>query len=213
MAYRCVAASVSGFVQQLAVGYVARGYYFYVSGKIPEAKDPVQTDEKIIAQYGIGVSKWTRARRKKGGMANVQYLRYGRFFVIIANHGDQPFFAAEASRLRDIRRAPIPFMGYSVGCRRSHHEGSYHASVRIRQETYRDLKARFEKRAVHRSVEELCRELRAIPYEPYAPVRDQLRGIVRAINRRRAKGGCEPVPMSALRRTRMPVKPFAPSQG
>lgn len=213
MTYRCVAASVSGFVQQLAVGYVAHGYYFYVCGTIPEPKEPVRTDQKIIAQYGIGVSKWTRARRKKGGMANVQYLRYGQFFVIIAKHGDQSFFAAEARRLRDVRRAPIPFMGYSVGCRRSRHEGSYHVSVRIRRETYRDLKARFEKQALHRSVEELCRELRGIPYEPYAPVRDQLRGIVRAINRRRAKGGCEPVPMSVLRRTRMPVKPFAQGQG
>ena len=44
MAYRCVATSVAGFIQQLAVGYVARGYYFYVTGRIPDHKDPAHTD-------------------------------------------------------------------------------------------------------------------------------------------------------------------------
>ena len=39
MQYRCKAVSVEGFIQQLAVAYVSRGYLFYVSGKIPESKD------------------------------------------------------------------------------------------------------------------------------------------------------------------------------
>ncbi|MFO1487666.1 MAG: hypothetical protein U1F65_04230 [Verrucomicrobiota bacterium] len=65
MAYRCVATSVAGFVQQLAVGYISNGYYFYVTGVIPEQKDPANTDRKILEGYGIGVSKWIRARRKK----------------------------------------------------------------------------------------------------------------------------------------------------
>jgi hypothetical protein len=56
--YRCVARSVAGFVQQLAVGYIAKGYYFYVSGVIPAGKDPAKTDRKIIEIYGISVSKW-----------------------------------------------------------------------------------------------------------------------------------------------------------
>ena len=34
MAYRCEALTVSGFVQQLAVSYIANGYYFYVAGEI-----------------------------------------------------------------------------------------------------------------------------------------------------------------------------------
>lgn len=212
MAYRCVATSVAGFVQQLAVGYVARGYYFYVSGRIPDQKDPAHTDEKIIAQYGIGVSKWVRARRKRQGLANVHYLRYGPFFVLIANHGEQPFFTAEAKQLKDIRVYPLYFMGYSIGCRQSSRGGGFHVSVRIHQESYRELKDRFERSAVHRSVDDLCRELRAIPFEPYAPVRDQLRGILRAVNRRRAAGGFETVPRSLLWETRRPVKPFDQSR-
>jgi hypothetical protein len=32
MQYRCEAVSVEGFIQQLAVAYVARGYLFYGTG-------------------------------------------------------------------------------------------------------------------------------------------------------------------------------------
>ena len=90
MVYRCVATSVAGFVQQLAVAYVANGYWFYVTGRVPDHKDPATVDAKIIRQYGIAVSKWTRTRRKRAGQANLQYLRYDRFFVIMATHGRTP---------------------------------------------------------------------------------------------------------------------------
>jgi hypothetical protein len=79
MAYRYEAKSIDGFVQQLAVSYVANGYFFFVTGVIPEGKNQRHVDEKLIAKYGIDVSKFTRARRKAHGQANVQYLRFGRF--------------------------------------------------------------------------------------------------------------------------------------
>lgn len=210
MAYQCVATSVAGFIQQLAVGYVTHGYYFYVAGWIPEGKDPERTDHKIMAQYDIDVSRWTRARRKKAGLANVHYLRYGRFYVIIANHGEQPFFAAEARQLRDIRVSPLNFMGYSIGCRKARNNGKFHASVRIHGKRYRELKTRFAQVAVERTVEDLSQALRAIPYEPYARVRDQLRRLVRSINRRRKAASLELVPGDSLRCRRRPLKPFAP---
>ena len=40
MVYRCEAASIEGFVQQLACNLVNKGYWFYVTGSIPAAKDP-----------------------------------------------------------------------------------------------------------------------------------------------------------------------------
>lgn len=212
MAYRWVATSVAGFVQQLAVGYVAHGYYFYVTGRIPEHKDPEKTDRKILTQYGIALSKWARARRKKRGQANVQYLRYGWFYVILATHGEHPFFAAEGKQVRDIRRHPIHFMGYSIGCRRGRGGVKYHASVRIDRDVFRELKSHFEQMAVRCSVEELCREFRRIPFEPHAPVRDQCRILLRAVNRRRKLAGLEPVPREALRQRRIPVRPFEEPQ-
>jgi hypothetical protein len=209
MAYRCVATSVAGFVQQLAVAYVAHGYWFYVTGRIPEPKDPVKTDEKIAQQYGLDVSKWTRARRKKAGQANVQYLRHDRFFVILATHGQHPFFAAEGKQVRDIRRRPIYFAGYSIGCRKGR-DGRWHPSVRLDRETYRELKARFMRCSVPQPVGELVSALRAVPFEPYAPVRDQLRGLLRAVNHRRKAAGLGLVPPQSLRLRRTPVRPFDP---
>jgi len=208
MLYRCVATSIAGFVQQLAVGYVANGYYFYVAGRIPNGKEPAKTDEKIILQYGIAMSKWARARRKAGGGAKVQYLRFDRFYAILATHGEHPFFAAEAKQIRDIRKHPLHFMGYSIGCRRGRYGRGLHASVRIHRNLFHELKARLERIAVQASVEELCGELRAVPVEPYAPVRDQMRIILRAVNRRRKVAGLEMVPFTALRLRRVPIKPF-----
>lgn len=74
--YRYEATTVSGFLQQLAVAYLAHGYRFYVTGKIPEGKDPVAVDRKLLAKYDVGISKWVRARRKRAGLANCQYLRF-----------------------------------------------------------------------------------------------------------------------------------------
>jgi hypothetical protein len=208
MSYRYIATSVAGFVQQLAVGYITNGHYFYVSGTIPVRSYVAKTDRKIVEAYDIALSKWTRSRRKRQGMANVHYLRYQRFFVIIASHGVHPFFAAEAGQLCDIRRQPLSFMGYSIGCRRARGDGDYHASVRINRERFKELKARFYEVTVHRSVEELCSDLLHLPFEPYAPVRVQLLGLLRGINRRRKLAGLEFIPSSALRLHRSPVRPF-----
>ena len=90
------------FIQQPAVAYVANGYWFYVHGWIPLNKDPETVDRKLIEKYGIDVSKWERARRKKAGLANLHYLRHGRDFVLIATHGRHPFFEPVQSRF--VRR-------------------------------------------------------------------------------------------------------------
>ena len=208
MVYRCVATSIAGFVQQLAVAYVANGYWFYVTGRVPESKDLASVDHKIVSQYDIAVSKWTRTRRKQAGQARVQYLRYGRFFVILATHGEHPFFAAEGKLIRDIRRQPIHFTGYAIGCRKGR-DGHWHASVRIERERFRELKQRFVAMAVHRSAEELCGEFWRTNFEPYAPVRDQLRILLRAVNRRRQTAGQELVPKQMLRLRRSIARPFA----
>ena len=80
--------------------------------------------------------------------------------------------------------------------------------MRIQQEACAKLKAHFARLAVQRSVEELGRELRALPYEPYAPVRDQLRGVLRAVNHRRQAAGLERLPRDVLRQWRKPMRPF-----
>lgn len=213
MSYRCVATSQAGFIQQLAVGYISNGYYFYVAGVIPSNKSAARVDVKILAAYDIAISKWTRARRKRAGQANVQYLRYGRYYVIVATHGVHHFFAAEAKRVRDMRKTPILFMGYSIGCRRERGGGAHHASVRINRDTMWELKRKFVGNATKADLCKLYRAFQTLPFEPYAPVRNQLRTLLRAVNRARAVAGLELLPQTALRLQRSPVLPFNVEEG
>lgn len=205
--YRCEAVSVEGFIQQLAVGYVQHGYWFYVTGSIPPHKDPRLTDQKIIQQYGMGVPRWERSRRKRRQLANVQYLRYDRFFVILATLGDHRFWEQEADQVKDIRRVPIEFAGYSVGYTRGR-DGRHHVSVRIGCQHYRGLRSHLAELSVHRSVENLIGEFQRLPFEPYARVRVQYFSLLKAVNERRKLAGFEPVPTSALRLRRRIVRPF-----
>lgn len=202
MAYRCETASVAGFVQQLAVSYLGNGYWFYVTGFVPEGKNPKGVDEKLIERYGIDISKWARARRKQAGLANVHYIRHRQFFVLLATHGKHLFFEMESKSLRDARRTPIRFAGYSVSYRGGH------PHVRIEQEEYKWLKAYYTERAVHRTTAHLTDEFHQLPFEPYAPVRRQMLNILREVNRRRKQARMERVPVECLRLRRRIYKPF-----
>jgi len=220
MEYRCVATSVAGFVQQLVSCYLPHGYWFYVSGSVPAGKDPARVDEKLMWKYGIGLSRTSRARRKAVGIANVHYLRYERRFVLLATHGFHPFYDDEEQNIRDARRISIKFEGYSIsvaqgGFLRKPKGGGpavrdpkWRVRVRIGAEVYKGLKAYFEDIALHRSVNQLARELSDLPFEPYAPVRQQLLNLIRYINRRRETASLEPVSFSALRYRRRIVRPF-----
>jgi hypothetical protein len=208
MRYRCEARSVSGFIQQLAVGYVGRGYFFYVVGQVPEGKDPRAIDEKLIEKYGVSGSKSARARRKALGLANVQYLRFKERFVLLATHGEHLFFIEEAGQIRDAREMPIKLFGYAVSYR------SGHPHVRIEQRRYLELKAYLADLAVHRAKDWLEGQFHSLWFEPYAPVRSQLHCILRAVNDRRKLAQFEPLPSSCIRSRRRIVKPFGdPTDG
>lgn len=208
--YRCEAATEAGFVQQLAVSYLGHGYCFYVVGEIPATKDPATVDAKLIARYGIGISRWARARRKKAGLANMHYLRHGRFFILLASHGEHRFFTEEPN-FRDARRDAIRFGGYSISLKRGA-DGRLHPSVRIHPDEYRKLKAYLVGLALHRSVENLSAVFAAVQFERYAPVRRQLLNIWRAVNRLRTEAQFEPVPVTALRLQRGVVRAFVGEQ-
>lgn len=205
--YRCEAVSIEGFIQQLAVSYLSNGYWFYVPGQIPENKDPEKTDRKIISQYGIDVSKFVRARRKKAGLANLQYLRYRNFFVLLATPGVHEFFRAEAKRIHDAREAPIRVFGYSISVVAGREGDS--TSIRIEREKLQMLRSFFVSAALGWSVEKLVREIISLPFEPYAPVRRQVASLIRAVNRKRTPAGLEPVPPLVAWRRRAVVRPFS----
>jgi len=214
MPYRAEATSVEGFVQQIACCYLRHGYWFYVTGHVPAGKDLRAIDRKLIAKYGIGVSESTRARRKRLGQANLQYLRHGRLFVILATKGQHDFFTVESKSIHDIRRVPLQYAGYSISYRRGgrtragERDPRWHAHVEIERRRYLELKAWFLDRATHRSGDNLALAFYEVPFEPYAPVRRQLLNIWRAVNRSRRKAGFGPVPVEVLPFKRRIVRPF-----
>ncbi len=207
MEYRCVATSVEGFVQQLAVAYITHGYWFYVAGQIPEGKDPAAVDAKLIDRYGIAISKWARCRRKKRGLANMQYLRHERFFVLLATKGRHQFFEREGASFRDVRRKPIHFAGYSIGCRRGR-DGCWHASVQIERNAYIELRDYFNTRAQHAPAKLILDELNALPFQRYACVRRQLLTVCRHVNRVRVVGRLQALDYALLRLQRPTVRPY-----
>lgn len=214
MPYRCVASSPEGLVQQVAVCYLRHGYWWYVTGRIPDGKDFESIDRKLIEKYGIDQTERQRAHRKQRGLANMQYIRYRNWFLLLVTEGHHPFKQQERNRIRDCRRYPIKFEGYSISYRRSGvspkggADPKWHASVRIDSWTYRELKAFFLGRAVHRTAESLCRDFARVPYARFAPVRRQLLTIQRMVNKARSKMGFEEIPVSALRLRRTIEKPF-----
>ncbi len=199
---RFEAASLEGFVQQLAVSCVGKGYVHYVTGRVPEHKDPRAIDRKFAGKYRLGMSKWSRYRRKRGGLANLRYLRFERYFVLIATCGVHDFFEHEAAGIRDCRRVPIKFGGYAISSK----NGRVH--VRIEREQYNLLKAYFLDLAVRRKAATLERMVAGLPFEPYAPVRRQLLNLVRAMNKARKAAGFEPLSFSCVRMKRRIVRPF-----
>jgi hypothetical protein len=218
--YRCEAKSVTGFVQQLACCYLPHGYWFYVTGWVPVHKTPDAVDRKLLEKYGIGISRQSRARRKRAGLANMHYLRFSRYFVLLATHGLHPFYEHEAKAIRDVRRVPIKFEGYSIAYKqggykrkafpgeRPMRDDKWHARVQIGRGTYSELKAYFLEMASRRRADELAKELYSLPFEPYAPVRQQLLNILRLMNHVRKAAHLEPLDPQVLRYRRRIVKPF-----
>lgn len=200
--YSCVCPTVEGFIQRVAVSYVSRGYVFYVVGRVPDEKDPERVDAKLIARYGVDISKWSRARRKRAGAANVHYVRHGRTFVLLATHGEHEFFSAEVKGVRDIRRVPLKAFGYAV----SYPRGG--VQVRIEREEFKRVRAHLLELALHRGAELLKAEFAKLPFEPYAGVHRQLVQVLRGVNRSRRLRGFEQVSPDSLRTRRRIAGPL-----
>lgn len=110
--------SVDGFVAQV-VNLITHGYRYYFTGTIKPGKDRAALDQRMVANYEADLPKWTRERRKRAGKANLRYLRYEGFFIVLATEGEAPrFWAEDRDRIRDVRNVPLRFEGYSISYRR-----------------------------------------------------------------------------------------------
>src|SRR5262249_30932228 len=150
----------------------------------------------------IDVSQKERCRRKRNGLANMQYIRHDRFFLLMATHGKHDFFDEEAGQVRDARRIPIRYAGYSISF------PNRRTCVRITVDEYARLKADFLEMSCGRSSESLAKEFGRIGLQHYAPIRIQLLSIWRAVNRARRAAGLESVAIDAVPWKRRIVRPF-----
>lgn len=105
--YLCEATSMEGLIQQVALSYLRHGYWWYVTGIVPERKEPAEIDHNIISKYDIRKDWRFIAHNKSRGLANLQYIRHGRFYIIMATKGFHEFKDREAKRIRDARQCPI----------------------------------------------------------------------------------------------------------
>lgn len=205
--YQCEAKTLDGFLAQL-VRYVASGHYFYVTGVIPTRKELAQVDAKLTRLYGIGKPKWERARRRLGDQAGIHYLRYGRFFVLIATHGRHQVFCDHAKNMCDIRRTALKVRGYSVRYTFSEVDNRWKVFVRLDKETYRSIRAYLLDLAVRPSYEDTTKlvvEIQGLPFQGYGPIRGQMAAIIKAVNRCRRRAGYGQLPTDIVPRMR-PVR-------
>lgn len=219
--FRFEATSLEGFVQYLATNVLRHGYFFYVQGELPEGRDPEAFDRKLVAKYDAAKSEGARHWRKRQGRGNVRYIRFRRTWLLLATAGEHPFKAAEEKNLRDVRETPIQVGGYSLYVKRGDYlrrrsaaeplevDGRYRVRVLIAHKPYRELVASYLSVCCHRSPEHLARDLGAIRFEPYAPIRKQLLKLLFLINQKRKRAGYARIPAAVLRMRREPVPVFA----
>lgn len=203
--YRYLATSPAGFVQQLSQGYVKWGYFFWVGGELDEGKDPRFLDYKLLNAYPVELTKHQRCyRRRVKKEAGLQYLRWGRHWVLIAREGRSVFFELEGKSAQRISKHPYPFLGYSI----SHKNGKAH--VAISRDRFAELRREVLAQALGRHPNEWRRWFWELPFEAYGGVIEQARALLGLINEARRAAGDDPLPEWFVRRYRKPVKPFAP---
>ena len=220
MKYKHEATSREGLVQQVAVSYVKNGYFFYVKGKVPPGKDPRETDRKLLKLYGIKASKHVRYRRKKEGLANLQYIRFGSDWVLLATKGrHELFFEREAKNIRDLRKAPLTIFGYSITYRAggwlkkepgapAKRDQKERVRVQISKARFQELRVEFLTHARNRSEDWYRMRFYHVGFEPYAPIRKQLLELLRQVNKARGAHGLGKIAPDCIRYRRRILKPF-----
>lgn len=184
MKYRCEVSSEEQLIKKLARDLVPYGYFFYSTFTVPEHKDPVTIDEKIVGKYRVTESRYTRSRQRQIGNANVQYKRFKAFGVLIATIGTHPFFEAEGN-IKDIREKPLRIGNYSVSYL------SKRGEVRLINHEYERIRLQLMDYALHRKAPALEAILRVVPTLHYEGVRKQKLRLLREVNTMRKKAGFE----------------------
>lgn len=186
-------------VQLLGCNVIRWGYRFYSTGWIPEEKDPLLVDAKLLLTYACYLPKHTVSRRRKAGIASVKYFRCGQLFVLIATEGRSPFFQREA--FKDLKSSRLHIAGYALGMTQ---DGNVY--VRLHKEAKRRLKKQFLERASW-SIDFWRRTLRNFPFSGWRGVHDDLFQLFKELNYARKLLRLQPLIWNDCIRKKVPREP------
>lgn len=144
---------------------------------------------------------------------------------MLASKGEHIWYECEKKKIKDCSRGePIQFFGYSIYWKDGHYrpycckrdregpaekDDKKRVRVQISRESFRELKAEFLALATKRRAAWLATKIYYVPYEPYAPVRQQMLEIVHAVNRKRKEAGMTRfIDVNVIRKRRAIVRPF-----
>lgn len=130
-----------GLIQQL-VYMLGRGCFWYCITVLPRKKKDKwhQIDQKLIRKYGTEMDKFKRARRKKKGLMNFYYLRWGSLAIILHTAGDVDSSVKMDDIFKDARITPLSIhVSHLVKLRVYRTGGRW--TVCLARETYQGHKA------------------------------------------------------------------------
>lgn len=179
--------SIGEFIRRIAIDSVRYGYVRYVVREIPEGKNTLAIDNKLRAHYKITSCRTTRMRRRQKQQAVLQYVRYGRQFVLLATEGKHDEF--ERLKFYDCRIAPIQVYSYSIGLKNGV------VRVCIRHEVWSGTIKHFERLALH-DIDKVEKKLHALPYCHFPGVVRQKQQLVSMINQKRSRAGLPTVALT-----------------
>jgi hypothetical protein len=110
--------------------------------------------------------------------------------------------------VKDVRREPLKFGGYSIGCGSERTGEKWHVSVRIEKRYFLLILRHFSRAAESLSKEELIHALNKLPFDRFAPVRRQIFTLIRHVNRVRQRMGLSAIERERIDFRRRPVSPF-----
>ena len=186
--------TVDAVVQQLVTNYLRNGYVFYVSGFVPNGKDPLLVDKKLSALYETDLSKDARYYRKSIGRSTLHYIRHGQVFWLLARKGEHEFFEREKN-IKDARYSPIIVEKYSVTVNKG---GK--VTAKLSRSAYKSLKEKLELMATRQSREKIEKYIFYFPVQPYAGVRLQLKKILKSVNQFRKAAHKEKISPNCIRK-------------
>jgi hypothetical protein len=175
------------FLRRVAIDYLRYRYFRYALREIPVDKDPLRIDEKILSVYSVTRCRTTRMRQRAKQLANVQYVRWKRSFLLLATEGNHPAF--DRIRSYDFRTTPLHFHGYSIGVLQKK------PCIMVCRKEWEQVKERFLKIGLH-AKSEVERKLNILPYYHFPGVVRQQRALTAALNQRRKQAGLKPITLN-----------------